>query len=304
MAKDEIKLIIQGGILCAAFSFVSLFIPIVGIVFNYFSLLPLFYVGLSLGIRGYLAAITIPLIGSICLLGISGFVVFSISIILPSIAILYWHFLKKADTYVYSNIDILHLFTSSFFVVACLCFAYFKFSISADWLANLHQHIEEINKITKVQTSVQSIVESLPGVFSFLWLLMIWVNFQIAYGMALKANISIRKPRTNENRILKPTWDIALVSSLWLMVLNSLFAGPEILKIFARTCACISSFPLLIDGIETIQLIARARKMPRYTVIFSMIVTFMLVWPMIFIVLLGLVEPWYGLKQKYLSKRS
>ncbi len=306
MAKHDIKLIMQGGALCAAFSFMALFIPVVGVICNYFALLPIFYVGLRLGIRAYLVAITIPLIGSICLLGPSGLLVFGITLAAPSMAILYWHFLKNNDTYTYSNVDILHLFTSRFLGIVVLGFCYLKFSdnpfFNSAWLAHLHQQVAEVSQLAKVQTSTKNIIESLPGAFAFLWLLMVWLNFQMAYAMALKANKVIRKPLAGENRTLKPIWDIILVAATWLMLLNHLLAGPQILQIFSRTCLCISAFPLLIDGLEIVQLIAKAHKLPRYTIIFSMVITFMLVWPMIFVVMLGLVEPWYGLKQKYLSK--
>lgn len=305
MAKNDIKLIIQGGALCAAFSFMALFIPIVGVIFNYFSLLPIFYVGLTLGIRAYAMAMAIPLIMSICLPGPS-LQFFCVTLAAPSVAILYWHFLKTKDTYSYSSVDILHLLTSRFLGIIILGFCYLKFSnnlfFNSIWLANLHQQVAEIIQLAKVQTSTKNIVESLPGVFAFCWLTMVWLNFQMAYAMALKSNKAIRQPLISQNQTLKPIWDIILIAAIWLMLLNDLLAGPEILQIFARTCLCISAFPLLIDGLEIIQLITKAHKIPRYTIILSMVITFMLVWPMIFVVLLGLVEPWYGLKQKYLSK--
>ena len=72
--------------------------------------------------------------------------------------------------------------------------------------------------------------------------------------------------------------------------------------IFSRFCIGISAFPLFIDGLETLQIIARANKFSKVSIRISLAITFMLVWPMIFVVVLGLVEPWYGLKRKYLSK--
>ncbi len=301
MAKDDIPLIIKGGALCAAFSFMALFIPILGAVVNYFALLPIFYVGICLGIRSYLLAISIPLLGSIVLLGPAGAGIFSITIFAPSIAILYWHFLKKKNAYEFSPIDILHLLSSRFLGLVSIVFGYLKLTNSHlfDLLA---QKIEVINNLAKIPPSPSSLVDVLPGIFSFLWLLMVWLNFQMAYSLALKSNKSIRKPSIQQNIFLPPVWDIALVTSLWLIIANQLFIGSPIFGIFSRTALCICAFPLLIDGIEIAQLMARSFQLPRYATVIFMVLTFLLVWPMIFVVVLGLVEPLYGLKKKYYSK--
>lgn len=301
MAKSDIKIIIKGGVLCAAFSFMALFVPILGAAVNYFSLLPIFYVGVCLGIRGYLLAISIPLISALILLGFVGFGLFSITLFAPSMAILYWHFLKNKNTYRYSPVDILHLFSSRFLGVVTAGFLYLK-TTNSPLFEVLAQKVEMISTLAKLPSASGSLIEILPGIFSFLWLLMVWLNFQIAYSMALKSNKAIRKPTINQNNFLPPIWDIALVAALWLIVANKLFIDSSILGIYARTALCICGFPLLIDGIEIAQLIARFYKVPRYAVGIFMILTFLLVWPMVFVVVLGLVEPLYGLKKKYYSK--
>lgn len=301
MAKNNIKFIIKGGVLCAAFSFMALFIPILGAALNYFSLLPIFYVGICLGVRSYLLAISIPLMGVIILFGPAGIGLFSITLFAPSMAILYWHFLKNKNTYKYSPTDILHLFSSRFLGLVTAVFLYLKITNSQlfEWLT---QKVEMISTLAKLPYATGPLIEILPGVFSFLWLLMVWLNFQIAYSIALRSNKAIRKLTINQNNFLPPIWDIALVAALWLIVANKLFIDSSILGIYARTALCICGFPLLIDGIEIAQLIARFYKVPRYAVGIFMILTFLLVWPMIFVVVLGLVEPLYGLKKKYYSK--
>jgi hypothetical protein len=298
MAKDDIKLIIKGGVLCAAFSFMALFVPVLGAAVNYFALLPIFYVGVCLGIRGYLLASSIPLIGNLVLLGPLGVGLFGITIFAPSMAILYWHFLKNKNTYTYSQIDILHLFSSRFLSIVAAGFLYLKLS-NSPLFELLTQKVEEVSTLAKLPSATGSLVEVLPGLFSFLWLLMVWLNFQIAYSIALKSNKAIRKPTHKQNIFLPPIWDIALVAALWLIVANKLFIESSLLGIFARTALCICAFPLLIDGIEIAQLMARFYKVPRYATGIFMMLTFLLVWPMIFVVVLGLVEPLYGLKKKY-----
>lgn len=298
MARDDIKLIVRGGVLCAAFSFLALFIPILGAAVNYFALLPIFYVGVCLGIRGYLLALSIPLVGNLVLLGPVGVGWFGITIFAPSMAILHWHFSKDKHAYAYSLIDILHLFSSRFLGVVTAGFLYLKMT-NSPLFELLTQKIEEISTLARLPSATSPLVEVLPGIFSFLWLLMVWLNFQIAYSIALKANKAIRKPRIKQNIFLPPIWDIALVAALWLIVANKLFIESSLLGIFARTALCICAFPLLIDGIEIAQLMARFYKVPRYAIGIFIMLTFLLVWPMVFVVVLGLVEPLYGLKNKY-----
>lgn len=299
MAKNEIKLIIQGSALCAAFSFLIFIWPLPGIIAKFFSLTPIFYVGICLGVQACSLAMIIPLIWTLVVLGVAQTIAMLI-LFVPVLLILHWHLAKSKNHYVNSSFDVLHLFTSRFFCVALIGFAGLKL-IDFPLVEVLQKDFEAATKLMQVQAP-NSLIEILPGGVAFLWLLMIWLNFQTAYGLALKTNMAIHKPTIKQNIHLKPVWDIILVASIWLMILNNLLSNSMFLAIFSRICIGISAFPLFIDGLETLQIIARANKFSKVSIRISLAITFMLVWPMIFVVVLGLVEPWYGLKRKYLSK--
>lgn len=301
MAKNDLKLIIQGGALCAAFSFMALLNPILGFIVSFFALLPLFYVGICLGIRSFLFSSFIPLAGYIILLGPLGIISFTLSLFLPTFTLLNWHFLKEKNHYKFSSIDIVHKLSGYFLALTTIGFCYLKYTNSTVFEV-FTRKIEELNNIEKMPLISSSIIEIIPGVISFFALLMIWLNFQTAYALALKANKAIRKPTRKQNIFLSPIWDIFFVTALWLLTANQLFIGSFLLGIFSRTALCICAFPLLIDGLETTQLIAKAHNVSRAFVVIFIMLTFLLVWPMIFIVLLGLVEPLCGLKKKYYSK--
>ncbi len=303
MAKDDLRLIIQGGALCAAFSFMAFFVPILGSIFSYFSLLPIFYVGICLGMKSYLLAVIIPLVGYFILLGSAGIGIFSITIFAPSLTILYWHFFKEKNTYKYSAMDILHRLSSRFLALVTIGFCYLKLTNNPIFETLTHK-IETINNLAKIPSAPNLLIETLPGIISFLGLLMVWLNFQMAYTLALKANKSIRKPTEKQNIFLSPIWDVALITALWLIIANHLFIDSPLLSIFSRTALCICAFPLLIDGLEIAQLIAKAYKLPPALTVIFIVLTFLLVWPMIFVVVLGLVEPLCGLKKKYYSKSN
>ncbi len=299
MAKNDLRLIMQGGSLCAAFSFLIFMWPIPGVIAKFFSLAPIFYVGICLGIRACGFAMAIPLAWTLIMLGVSQTIAMLI-LFVPVLVILRWHLIKVKGVYANSLADILHLFTSHFLYLIVVGFCILKF-FDVAWLEGLKKSFEEATKLMQVQAP-NSVMEILPGGVVFLWLLMVWVNFQIAYGIALKTNMAKHKPAIKQNINLKPIWDIALVGSMWLVLLNSLLIDSLFLAVFSRVLLGVSAFPLFIDGLETAQIIAKANKYPPIAVRISLVITFMLVWPIIFVVLLGLVEPWYGLKQKYLSR--
>ena len=301
MANSDIKLSIKGGALCAAFCFMVLFVPALGMVVNYFALLPLFYVGICLGIRAYLLAGIIPLTAALLILGPVGICFYTLTTFLPSFVVLYWHFSKNEKGYIFSLIDILHLLSSRFLGVVTLGFCYLK-ATNSKLLEGLFHKVELITNLAKLPSSSGSVIEVLPGVFCFLWLMMVWLNFQVAYSIALKSNKALRKPLISESFYLPPFWDIAFIGALWLIIANQLFMGSNMLGIFSRTALCISAFPLLIDGITIAKLMARSYKLPHYVTVILMVFIFLLVWPMVFVVVLGLIEPLYGLKKKYYSK--
>ncbi|MCE2717048.1 MAG: hypothetical protein ACK4V2_00840 [Pseudomonadota bacterium] len=301
MAKNDLRLIIQGGALSAAFSFMVFFNPILGSITSFFALLPIFYVGLCLGIRAFLFSCLIPLTGYLILLGFAGVIVFMFSLFLPTFIILHWHFFKEKNNYKFSSMDIVHKLSFYSLGLITLGFAYLKYTNSSIF-EGLTKKIEVANSLAKMPLVSSSIIEILPGVLSFFGLLMIWLNFQTAYAFALRTHKAIRKPTKKQNIFLPPVWDIAFVASLWLIIANQLFIESFLLNIFSRTVTCICAFPLLIDGLETIQLIAKAHKLPALSIVIFIMLTFLLVWPMIFIVMLGLIEPLCGIKKKYYSK--
>ena len=299
MAKKDLLLILQGGSLCAAFSFLIFMWPLPGILAKFFSLAPIFYVGICLGVKACAIAIAIPLLWTLVILGANQCIA-TLILFMPVILILHWHFLKANGRYKNSMTDILHIFSSRFFYFIVGCLLTLKV-LNIPWIENLQINFSETVKLLHVQAP-NNLFEILPSGVVFLWLLMIWINFQMAYGIAIKVNKAKHKPSIKQNMYLQPIWDIVLIASLCLMLLNNLLFNSLFLAVFSRILVGASAFPLFIDGLETAQIIARTNKYPKIAVRIFLIFTFMLVWPMIFVVLLGLMEPWYGLKQKYLSK--
>ena len=126
MAKNDLRLIIQGGSLCAAFSFLIFMWPIPGVIAKFFSLAPIFYVGICLGIRACGFAMAIPLAWTLIMLGVSQTIAMLI-LFVPVLVILRWHLIKVKGVYANSLADILHLFTSHFLYLIVVGFCILKF---------------------------------------------------------------------------------------------------------------------------------------------------------------------------------
>jgi hypothetical protein len=297
--KKSALIILKGGALSAAFSFIFFLAPAVGIIFHFLALVPLFYVGIRLRLQAFLIASALPILGFSTAAGILGSVTFIITCIVPSALILHWHFHKKGRSFAFSRTDILHNFSKTFLAgILAVCF-YAHFT-HTNILAMFGVNDDAIKQLLKVSPSLSKMIELLPGISAFMLMLMIWINYQIAYALSIK----VQKIRAIDNMIksLPNFWDIILIGSLWLYLCNKLMVHSESLNIISKTTLCISLFPLMVEGLDILRLMVRAHSVPVFAYFIILTFVFLLVWPMVFVVALGLVEPWYGLKQKYISK--
>lgn len=297
MDKKSFEVIVRGSVLSAAFSFIFFNLPIVGSIFHFLSLTPLFYVGIKLkNLKAFLIACLMPLSVLVVHLKIAGCLFFILTSLIPSALLLKWHLEKKALSFAFSRSEILHKFSKLFLILACLFIAY-VFKSKQDFL-----EIFGINQNLLIEKSpnFSNIVEFFPGISFFSMMFMVWGNYQIAYSFIAKnKNIrAIDKKITS----LPNFWDIILVGSLWLYLLSKITNVGQPFSLGAKTILFISLFPLLIEGLEILRIIINVYKVPNFVYFLILIFAFLLVWPMIFVVALGLVEPWYGLKQKYINK--
>ena len=296
--KKSALIILRGGALSAAFSFIVFVTPIFGVIFHFLALAPLFYVGLRLRLNGFVAASLFPLSGIVAAAGILGGLTFLLTCIVPSILVLYWHFCKKGRNFSYSRTEILHNF-SKLILAGVIGLLFFVWVSNRDILSIFGMDSENIKRLGNISPATNNVIELLPGVSSFLLMLMIWLNYQIAYAFSLK----VQKIRAIDHTIksLPNFWDIALVGSLWLYLLQKLVLHSSILNIASKTILCVSFFPLMVEGLDILRLMARFYKISALVYFITLSFVFLLVWPMVFVVALGLVEPWYGLKQRYIK---
>lgn len=297
--KKSALIILQGGALSAAFSFIFFVVPAAGLIFHFLALAPLFYVGIRLKPKAFIAASIFPVLGFIIATGIMGGAVFLLTCIVPGMLLLHWHFYKKGRAFAYSRTEILHKFSKAF-LVSVLIVCFYAYFVHRDILIVFGINDNTVKQLMKVSPSFNKMLELLPGISSFMLMLMIWINYQIAYAFSFK----VQKIRAIDNTIksLPNFWDIVLVSSLWLYLLDKLVLQSNVSNIISKTVLCISLFPLMIEGLDIMRLMARTYKVPGFAYFITLSFVFLLVWPMVFVVALGLVEPWYGLKQKYISK--
>lgn len=296
--KKSALIILRGGVLSAAFSFIFFISPIFGVIFHFLALAPLFYVGLRLRLNGFIVASSFPLSGIIATAGIFGGMTFLLTCVAPSALILYWHFYKKGRNFSYSRAEILHNF-SKLFLVGIIGLLFFAWASNRDILSIFGMDSENIKRLSDISPATNNVIELLPGISSFMLMLIIWLNYQIAYAFSLK----VQKIRAIDNAVtsLPNFWDIILVSSLWLYLLQKLMLHSSILNIASKTILCVSFFPLMVEGLDIFRLMARFYKISPLVYFIILSFVFLLVYPLVFVVALGLVEPWYGLKQRYIK---
>lgn len=296
--KKSSLIILRGGALSAALSFIFFISPIFGVISHFLALAPLFYVGLRLRLNGFIVASSFPLSGIVATAGIFAGITFLLTCIAPSALILYWHFYKKGRSFSYARTEILHNF-SKLFLAGMIGLLFFAWVSNRDILSIFGMDSENIKRLSNISPATNNVIELLPGVSSFMLMLMIWLNYNIAYGFSLK----IQKIRTIDSTVksLPNFWDIVLVSSLWLYLFQKLMLHSNILSIASKTILCISFFPLMVEGLDIVRLMARFYKISPLVYFIILSLVFLLVWPIVFVVALGLVEPWYGLKQRYIK---
>lgn len=300
IAKNSLYILIKGSLLSAAFSFVFFTFPAVGAIFHSLSLAPLFYVGIRLGdVRLFGVASTLPFIIMTAYLGIKGGAVFMLTNIMPAAIIVHLHTLKKGRAFAYSKAAILDNFCKLFLAVIIAITAY-SYLTKTNILRAFGISSEIIELISKKAPNFENYVEMIPGIFCVATMMVIWNNYQLGYYYAIK----VGKIRNTDKYIsnLPHFWDLVMVGGLWIYLLQKILFPNVLLSILSKAIICVALFPITIEGIEIVRLLAKIYKIPNFVYFFALIFAFLLVWPIIFIVALGLIGPWYGLKYRCIKK--
>jgi hypothetical protein len=139
----------------------------------------------------------------------------------------------------------------------------------------------------------------LPSLLGLSVIASLAANASIAQWILQKQKKNLRVLTSSEWNI-PLYWDIIAIIGLMTGCLAKAWNLSE-LMIAAKTIISFSCIPLGVIGLRVCYL--RLSSVPAGRLWFRMlcIFSFLLVWPFVFIVLLGFIEPWYGLTQRLIT---
>lgn len=289
---DPNLIAVCSGALSAAFALFPPDFNIISFLIPYFAPLPLFFAGLCWGvprlILGMLVAFGIFSMGA----GIHSGLVFSITTLAPALLIVYRF--EKGDPagYIVSWVTgltiavflgVLLILSAQSVNVLDLLHSWFSFFADEQAFKNLHGHI----------------ILLLPGISSISWIMMCLVNASVAHRLAARSRLAQRPyPRPADTRLYE-NWDLVLILSLLLILTDvPLFA------FIGKNIALISCIPIFLVGLKVVYFWLERFENPKVWMGGIAFMSIFLVWPAIFIVMFGILEPTVRLSQRWAPNKS
>lgn len=281
-----------GGALSAAFSLFPVSFNIISFLVTYFAALPLFFVGLCWGLPRLLFASLVAFGIFLGGAGIHSGLGFAVTTILPVFLIIYRF--QKGDPagYIVSWVTGLTIgvFLTVLFILSAqsvnvldLLHSWFSFFADEQAFKNLHGHI----------------VPLLPGISSISWIMMCLVNASLAQQLAVKLHLTQRPYPLPKDAELYQNWDLILGASLLLVLTDvPLFA------FMGKNIALMSCVPIFLVGLKVVYGWLGRFENPKVWVIAVVLMSIFLVWPAIFIVIFGILEPTVHLSQRWKPGKS
>lgn len=281
-----------GGALSAAFSLFPIHFSIISFLVTYFAALPLFFVGLCWGLPhlffASFVAFSIFLGGA----GIHSGLGFSITTLLPVLLIVYRF--RKGDPagYIVSWVTglAIGIFLVVFLVLSAqsvnvvdLLHSWFSFFADEQTFKNLHGHI----------------VPLLPGICSISWIMMCLVNASLAQQLAVKFDLTQRPYPLPKDTQFYENWDLILAMSLLLVL-----TGVPLFAFMGKNIALMSCVPIFLVGLKVVYGWLGQFENPKIWVVAIVLMSIFLVWPAIFIVIFGILEPTLHLSQRLKRSKS
>ena len=293
------------GALSAALSYLSHFVnnslilSIVFLILSYFSLVPIAIAFISFGrMQGGVAAVVyfvlslllygpLPTCGAL-LINLAPLCLFTI-LITPS---------NQQSHHVRATIRV----GVSFSKVALFCLVVVVIAmLSVFDIASLTPIVDEIDgKLDgKFFNVSRKVVEVLPGIITFSAFINMILNTYIANRLAQQLQLRFRKFPLPGDYYIPGYWDIVFVAGLLLQL-----TGVETLVFVGKNVSLIACMPLYLLGFSTVFLWLDKQENRGVWLGLLAILSVLLVWPGVFIVFLGLVEPTLKLQKQIMEKNK
>jgi len=285
----------MGGILSAALSLLYL-IPIPGLVFlSYLAPLPLFFLGLGVGLRSLYGA---GLIATLLIFSLVGpFIAaqfFAFSALGPAFLInraLLQRTKSSGEIAWYPTSYLLRDFSLySGFVMLLALGAYLYITQTQDVhiiVKNLLEALDPKQQISDLEPLLLKILPTIPGFIAFSWGVMMLLNGTLAQSLLVRLHRNLR-PTPNLKDLETPqSFLILLGLSLLLSVI-----GVGSLEILGKNATIVLIFPFFLVGLG---LVHKWLRKTSYTIIGLLVfyaLLFVFLWPILFVIVLGIIKPW------------
>ncbi len=296
MTKESNPIVISivGGLLSATLSVLHLFSFPALIFLSYFSALPLFLIGLGLGLRPLYGA---TLVASLTVLAFEGplmgieFLVGSVlgPVFLVNRALLHRKTSSGKNWYPASLLlrDIT-LIAGLIMVIGLGLYLYFIQSIDVRALIKVILETFDPQKhMQNGEALLQTMFTLLPGFFAFSWFLMMLFNGTIAQGILVRQKRNLRPSPTLGELETPKSFLIALGVSLALS-----FVGLGALELLGKNAALVLILPFFLVGLGVVHRWLHKFTYASFALALFYLLLILLFWPAFFVIVLGILKPW------------
>lgn len=294
---------VLGGLVCAAFSLVPLSFSILALILNYFSSLPLYLVAFGWGWQKGARACFVTFLIFLVSLGVSASFALSVTTLIPVLTIsaaflhrvsaskdgseeMEWYPARYSISWITGCALVLFLGFTAYLMT--------KYATPEEAIKEWFSALEKQTYIKDVNAKLMGVF---PGIIAVSWIVMNLVNAAIAQRILQKYVLNIRPYPGLRDRLLHQNWDIILICGVMLELTDHpLFA------FIGTNVAVISCVPLYLLGLSVVRTWLNQVEEARIWIFCIVVLSFLLVWPGLIVVLLGVLEPSLKLSQRFTKK--
>lgn len=286
---------VLGGLLSAALSLLHLF-PIPGIaLISYFASLPLFLLGLGIGLRPLYGA---GLIATALVLFVAGPIVsaefFVFSVVGPALILSRALLNRKSSSgkiswYPSSLLlrDLTYM-SGGIMLLALAAYIYLMQGNNVtDLVRTLFEALDPQNHMREMEPVFVKIFPLLPGFFAFSWTIMMLINASFAQGLLIRFKRNLRPSPSFEDLDAPKSFLILLGLSLLLSLV-----GVGYVELLGKNASFVLIFPFFLIGLGLIHQWFHKSKFSTAGLTIFYFLLFVFLWPAIFVILLGILKPW------------
>ncbi len=304
--SQALALAVLAGIISGALGLAPISGSIALVLVSYFVLLPMMLAGLTMGLTAALIAAVSAIILNGLIAGVLPALIFAIAFALPALLVVRQALLSRQDPAegVVWYPPGLILAQLTVVAVVLLAAAFFAFMGQPDGLLGIIEAVlvDAIQQISEAAGQPSPDIESIrtsavfvPALVGCSWLVMAAVNGALAQAIAVRSGWN-RRPSPKLADLELPSWLWPLIGGALLMSL----LGSTGLGLLGRSALIVLIVPFGFLGLAVIHKFANRWSYRQFGLAAVYAGIIVLNWPILAVILLGLVEDWVHLRRRYM----